>query len=562
MDSRVKREAYYSLLERMCDCMSSVKDYSRENLVAILAEICELFHLAKGVTEFYTSPSEEAAGKGEILVDYDNGRGEVIAQQIRYVSDSMAVIKGTVYMAAEDMPLSDEDAARVDLILRNLLSFVSRKRLQKTVERFGFYDEEYYPNRRYFFRHLEKLKARGELRGHTAICLNLKHFTAVNNEIGRARADAVMKNYTELLEMAAGTDNVVCRLGGDNFLMTCNSGLIGSVVDILSGIHVRYGKEDNEKIFISASAGVFVIPEGFTMMHPGMVMERCYTALLMAKRGDSDPILFYNEELMQKKDHSVQVQLHFVKALENEDIKVYYQPKVDVLSGKIVGAEALCRWQRGGGIVPPMEFIPILEQSRDICKLDFYVLDHVCADIRRWLDEGKPVVRVSVNLSRKHLTDSNLLTHILKIIDKHEVPHKYIEVELTETTTDVAFRDLTRVVTGLNCEGVYTSVDDFGVGYSSLNLIREIPWNVLKIDRCFLPLDDEPESSVTSVMFKHVVSMAKAIGLECVTEGVETERQVEILKQNDCHIAQGYYFDKPLPKEEFEARMGRSYYDK
>ena len=187
------------------------------------------------------------------------------------------------------------------------------------------------------------------------------------------------------------------------------------------------------------------------------------------------------------------------------------------------------------------------------------MLDAVCKDIRRWLDNGMDIVRISVNLSRRHLTDIDLLKHIIEIIDRNNVPHEYIEIELTETTTDVEFKDLKRTIGGLQQSGISTSVDDFGIGYSSLNLIKEIPWNVLKLDKSLLP-DEGDESPVqNSVMFKYVVAMAQAMGLECIAEGVETKEQVQLLADNNCNLAQGFYFDKPLPVEEFEKRFDINY---
>ena len=250
----------------------------------------------------------------------------------------------------------------------------------------------------------------------------------------------------------------------------------------------------------------------------------------------------------------------FPIAMQSEEILVVYQPKINIETNGIVGAEALSRWYHSGKLVMPMDFIPVLEQSMDICKLDFYVLDRVCRDIRRWLDEGRPVVRISVNLSRRHLIDLDLLDHILSIIDRNRVPHKFIEIELTETTTDVEFKDLKRIVTGLQEAGVFTSVDDFGIGYSSLNLIKEIPWDILKVDKDFLPENTNASQNRQNIMFRHVVSMAKEIGLTCVAEGVETGDQLEILRSNGCNIAQGYYYDKPLPVSEFEKRLERHFY--
>ena len=138
-----------------------------------------------------------------------------------------------------------------------------------------------------------------------------------------------------------------------------------------------------------------------------------------------------------------------------------------------------------------------------------------------------------------------------------QVPHEYIEIELTETTSDVEFRDLKRIVSGLQKAGICTSVDDFGIGQFSLNLIRDIPWNVLKLDRSLLPSDTDNPHSTRSVMFKYLVAMAKELGLECIAEGVETENQVNMLRSNSCSLAQGYYFDKPLPNTEFEKRLDK-----
>jgi EAL domain-containing protein (putative c-di-GMP-specific phosphodiesterase class I) len=271
--------------------------------------------------------------------------------------------------------------------------------------------------------------------------------------------------------------------------------------------------------------------------------------------------VIYAEDIDIGKDEANKLQQIFPEALKNEEFRVFYQPKIDISTGELAGAEALCRWFRDGRIMQPLEFIPVLERTSDICKLDFYMLDHVCRDIRRWLDEGRNVVRVSINLSRRHMMDIDLMQNILDIVDRNNVPHRYIEIELTETTTDVEFRDLKRVVGGLQKSGIYTSVDDFGMGYSSLNLIREIPWNVLKVDRSFLPVDEDNSGSNRSIMFKYVLAMAREMGLECIAEGVETKAQVKVLRDNKCGFAQGFLFDRPLPVDEFENRLNGYRYD-
>ena len=163
---------------------------------------------------------------------------------------------------------------------------------------------------------------------------------------------------------------------------------------------------------------------------------------------------------------------------------------------------------------------------------------------------------MSVNLSRVHMGDPALLEHILGIIDGYRIPHQYIEIELTETTTEVDYFELKKLVSGLRDSGIFTSVDDFGVGYSSMNLLRELPWNVIKIDRSFMPVgDNSQEDEKRKVMLKSVIGMTQALGLKCIAEGVETVDQIIFLKKYGCYYVQGYYFDKPLPVSEFETRL-------
>jgi len=179
----------------------------------------------------------------------------------------------------------------------------------------------------------------------------------------------------------------------------------------------------------------------------------------------------------------------------------------------------LCRWSREGEIISPAKFIPLLEQDTSICKLDFYMLDRVCRDMSLWMEQGIEPVRVSVNMSRKHVLDSAFL------------------------------------------RGILDTVDDFGMGYSSLTLIKDIPWNVIKVDKSFLPIDEEKDDTVRSVMFRYVVAMIRSMAVECIVEGVETKEQVEKLKVNDCILAQGYFYDKPLMKNEFEKRLVKKAYN-
>ena len=472
----------------------------------------------------------------------------------------MNVIICRVYIKEGAEPWTEEEITRIRMYIETMSVYVSRSKITAAAEKYAFLDDDGYHNLRYIIRYIQRSMESGGLNGMAAIHFNLKHFSLVNQQIGRKAGSLVMLGFFKQIEHMIDDKGAAGRMGGDNFVAMVKVEMLEEVLNALAGIAVVYDPGSGERIMVSATAGVFIIPDGFTATDVGDILDKIIAASTVARTKGTADVVYFSSELAEEKEKLSRLQRLFPDALVKEEFKVYYQPKIDISTGELIGAEALCRWFRGDRLIPPDAFIPLLEMGLDICKLDFYMLDHVCRDIRRWLDEGRRVVRVSVNLSRKHMMDVDLLQHIIDTVDRNNVPHEYVEVELTETTTDVEFRDLKRVVSGLQSEGICTSVDDFGMGYSSLNLIKEMPWNVLKIDRSFLPVDGESENSTRSVMFKYVVAMAKDLGLECIAEGVETEKQVELLKHNDCELAQGFFFDRPLPTEEFEKRLDQYHY--
>ena len=552
---------YYCCIERITREMVSPDQIQADKLYPDLQELCRLLRVAKGVTTFYNSLAMERRGEGESYTPFDSGAETDQVLTVRGELGGMMVGQCSVYHEKGTPPWTETERARIDTVQRMMLNFVSKDRMAMLIRKATLFDDAGFSNIRLFTGTVEKIGGEQGLSQFGMARFDLKHFSLINQQLGRELSDEVMKNYIGLLEEAAGECGIVSRLGGDNFVILFRRENLVAVIKIFVGAPVLYGRDDDVRVMISVNAGVLVIPEDFYYHDFGDLMDRIINAYSVAKAGVRGDIVFSSDEMLQQKEHAMRIKQLFPVAMQNDEILIFYQPKINITTNAVVGAEALSRWYHNGKLIMPMEFIPVLEQSMDICKLDFYVLDHVCRDIRRWMDEGKPVVRISVNLSRRHLIDLDLLDHILSIIDRHRVPHHFIEIELTETTTDVEFKDLKRIVTGLQEAGVYTSVDDFGIGYSSLNLIREIPWNILKVDKNFLPLSEQATQNRQNIMFHHVVNMAKEIGLICVAEGVETGEQVEILRKNGCDIAQGFYYDKPLPVREFERRLDRQYYE-
>ena len=552
---------YLAALENSICKLHQLPDADPEQNFEVVAELCPVLRLGKVEAVVFEHEAAEHLGSGAATCFYDSGR----ACESNYISERVTapddmIIIYNVYSIEGEPEWTEEERNRIHVFIAMLSTISGKSRLVQLAHRMAFYDSELdMYNLRQFMKCARMLCKTGQIDQFAAVRFNLKHFSVVNQNIGREIGTFVMKEFIGRIDaLLDDKHELICRIGGDNFFTLVKSDKLTSVLDILSGTDIVYDKSSGERIFVSATAGVYLIKDIDGGILPTDIMDRVSLAAQVAKNSQTD-VVYFDDALLARNQHDNDISAIFPKALEDGEFLVYYQPKIAIDGGGLAGAEALCRWMHDGRLVPPIEFIPVLEQSLDICKLDFYMLDTVCRDIRRWLDSGKHAVCVSVNFSRRHLSDMNLLEHIIEIIDRNQVPHEYIEIELTETTTDVEFKDLKRTIKGLQKSGISTSVDDFGIGYSSLNLIKEIPWNVLKLDKTLLPDQGGENPAQKGVMFKYVIAMAQEMGLECVAEGVETADQVQLLVDHKCDLAQGFYFDRPLPVEEFETRFDKKY---
>ncbi len=552
----MKDKEYLIAFNKFLKSMKEKDDTLADDAYECITDLCDVMKIGRIEVSVFDTPSDEYIENNKTKVFYDIGNYDETIYIIRRnntVDDRTVVYKA--WIRESEAAWDDIEKERVNIILDTLFVFNSRSRFIQLADKLLYfdYDMDTY-NHKYYMRYLNKLIEKSEISQYTAIYFNLKKFSVVNQQIGRKNGTKVMHSFINTIVSELESGEILARIGGDNFTLIVKKGNQNKILNILNGIGIFMGGSDSERVFVSANAGIYEIPDN-SVSSASDVMDRISVALHIARQSDKLDFVYFDDKMLEAKKKANAISAYFPTALKNREFLVYYQPKVTLDGYKLAGAEALCRWKHDGQLIPPFEFISVLERSMDICKLDFYMLDRVCSHLRKWLDEGKKVVRISVNLSRRHLSDMDLTKHILEIIDSHNVPHELIELELTETITDYNFQKLTDTITSLQENGLYASVDDFGVGYSSINLIKEVPWNVLKIDKSLLPSGNGEDKYQNKVMLKYVVAMAQAIGLECVAEGVETPEQIEILRDNCCDFVQGYIFDKPMPVEEFEKRL-------
>lgn len=548
-------KAYSRLLNEFIIEGEKIEKYRGPAFNKILEPICKFLRISRLSSAVFGSTCDSAIIKSAPYVYYDDGNADS-TRVLKFTETNMRAGKATyIFMQSKSgQDWSDEEVQQIEAFEKLIYTFCDRSYASTIAKDLSMLDNDLmvYPLT-FFLATVKNLIRQGRIGEFGGVYFNLRHFSSINDRFGRDCATNIMRLFIHGIQEKILYEECICRVGGDNFVVLFKKDNLNIIKNYLSGMPITFNDVD-ETVTVTTTAGYYMIPEATESATD--VMDRISTAYQLAKSVYKRPFLFYDDEIMQHQTHVKEIEMMFPSAIENEEFKVFYQPKTQLNNYQLAGAEALCRWFRNGKVISPGEFIPVLEGSKAICTLDFYMLDHVCRDIRRWLDEGREAVKVSVNLSRLHLGDEDLLESILRIIDKYKVPHHFIEIELTETTTDVDYKELKKIVYGLREQDISTSVDDFGVGYSSLNLIREMPWNVLKIDKSFLPTQEEEDKDPSKVkMLRHIITMSQDLGLECIVEGVETAEQVKLLKDCKCYLAQGFYFDRPLPVKEFEQKL-------
>ncbi|MCR5670650.1 MAG: GGDEF domain-containing phosphodiesterase [Butyrivibrio sp.] len=414
------------------------------------------------------------------------------------------------------------------------------------------------PNAGGFMAFINSTYEAGNIMKYDSFYFNLKSFGLYSRRYGSAEGDEILKRYALALRRFCEEDEIVAHLGGDNFTALIKKERTKEFLKFISAVPV-YGKknEKKEEFTIAAVTGVYAIDE--SLNNPGQVISRANMALSYAKNVANKPYVFVNKAMSTRIYRQKQIEDRYEEALENGEFKLYFQPKVDINTGRIVGGESLARWFCQGIVLYPSEFVPILEQEGIVASLDLYVLRKTCEYIKEWMEKGIQPVQMSVNFSRRDLGYKDLAKEIVSIIDSYGIDRKYIEVEVTETAGEDERNLMTAFLYKLKGYEVATAIDDFGTGFSSLSTLRDFPVSVIKIDRSFI--NSETLNNNDEVVLRNVISMARQLGIDVVTEGVERPDQTDMLKSVGCNIAQGFLFDNPMPKEDFEKRLIRGGYE-
>ena len=445
----------------------------------------------------------------------------------------------------------------------SITDITSRKEAEEIIHNMAYYDSlTGLPNRTLFNDRVYVALSQARRSGDKVaiLFLDLDNFKSVNDTLGHASGNGLLKQVAEILKGCLRESDTVARLGGDEFIFLLPrvnrmDGVIYAAERILEAFQ-KTVIIDGHEIFITTSIGISVFPDNGNDVQT--LIKNADMAMYRAKETGKNNYKMFTQEMNNKIVKRLKMESNLRYAINEKEFTVNYQPQVEISTGKIVGMEALVRWFNAseGTLISPMDFIPVAEETGLIIPIGEYVMKTACNQNKMWQNLGYPPQRMVVNISSRQFQQSNLVDIIKGILDETGLEPKWFGIEITESTAMMDFECTINMLHKLRGMGISVSLDDFSTGYSSLSYLKKLPVNVLKIDKSFISdiaVDQEQE-----MIIKAVIELAHSMKLTVIAEGVETKEQYDYLKQQNCDIVQGYLITKPLPSNELETILKKS----
>ncbi|MBT9515116.1 MAG: EAL domain-containing protein [Methyloversatilis discipulorum] len=492
--------------------------------------------------------------------------GEPYQMSFRVQRDEGTVV--TLYEQA--LPVRDEfgRVVRIEGVTQDV---TEREQAQRRIRFLAYHDSlTGLANRQMFREMLDHTLARSQRTGSRCalLYLDLDRLKRINDSYGHTLGDQILREVATRLiasirsaDLVAHDDSlheeVVARLGGDEFtVLLTDLSRAEDAARVAARICAELGRPlqvAHVELVVTASIGIAIFPDNGA--DPETLLRHADMAMYAAKQRGRNTYEFFTEAMQQQAVERLSLEQDLARALESGQFSLHYQPQVDAGSGRIVSAEALLRWEHPQrGMVSPVQFIPVAEETGLIVPLGEWVVLTACRQMAEWRQAGLPVVPVAVNLSAHNFRSDSLLTSIAHALESTGLPSSYLHVELTESAVMQEPEAAMKTLGALKAIGLKLSIDDFGTGYSSLSTLKQFPIDLLKIDRSFVR--DLPEDGSSASIVEAILALANALGLGVVAEGVETAAQRDFLCSRRCGLMQGYLFSKPLPADGFAGLLG------
>lgn len=416
------------------------------------------------------------------------------------------------------------------------------------------------PNRNYLIERLEEELEKAARQGYygALLFIDLDQFKSINS-LGRLVGDGLLRCIATRIKSTIRDDDLVVRLGADEFVVVlpfldCSLSKAFAMAEEISkslrGNISKIYNHDELELRVTCSMGLVVFPEKGAGVHE--FLQYGNTAMHQVKESGRDGIRFFNHDISNKLRNTLLMEGNLSKAIQEGQFELYFQPRVDIKTQEVVGAEALLRWNHPErGFMLPDAFLPVLESSELIIDAGLWVIDQACQNLRGWMEQGlwKPNMTLGVNISPRQFKSTRFISEVVKAAEKSQIPLSCLEMEITESVAIDNFDETVSIITQLNAKGVRFALDDFGTGHSSISYLKQLPISVLKIDQSFVK--DIQQDRSDRILVSTITAMGNLLGLDVVVEGVETQQQLSILKRLGCGFYQGYLASQPLEKDAF-----------
>lgn len=425
---------------------------------------------------------------------------------------------------------------------------ISNNKKQKQLYEYAYIDQVTKKGNIYYFRKEGQKRLEKDVLNSYIAVLDINKFKMINKGYGYKVGDEVLFGVGESLQEILGEEALVCRYSNDYFSMIFDykediRKLLNKIIKKIENLKIK-GNSYN----LSINIGIYKIQKEDKNISE--IMDRAIIAHSASKGDVFDKFHIYDKKMEEELEAESEIEQNMYVALMRKEFKVYYQPKIYTKDEKLYGAEALVRWEHNGILIPPNKFIPLFEKNRFILNLDIYIFEQVCKDIKAWKEKfGKEPI-ISVNISRQHFMDEHFLEKYLFIATRYGINTNNIDLEITESATVNDGIDILEIMKKMKQLGFIISIDDFGTGYSSLNMLQDMPADIIKIDKSFVDLIGENDKNIID----YILTMARELKIKTIAEGVEKKEQREYLLEKGCDIIQGYYYSKPLSRDEFEGK--------
>ncbi|MFB2657348.1 putative bifunctional diguanylate cyclase/phosphodiesterase [Shewanella xiamenensis] len=392
-------------------------------------------------------------------------------------------------------------------------------------------------------------RSRVHKRSFALMFIDLDRFKNINDSLGHALGDQFLARIARILERVVGDKGTVSRLGGDEFVILADSvHSPDQAADFVDKLLVQLNvpiQLNEHAIHPAASIGISIYPEDGNSAED--LIRHADIAMYSAKAAGSNQWAFFKQQMTERAAVRLRTEASLHDALKNNEFLLYFQPKLDLQTGKITGCEALIRWQKDGRLISPISFIPVAEETGIIIPIGRWVIEQSCRVLREWQKKYNYAIPIAINVASQQFADASLVSDIKQMALRYQIQPELLEIEITETSLMNDIELAINKLEQLKSAGFGIAVDDFGTGYSSLSYLRHLPITTMKIDRCFVS-DLPKDSAIAST----ILMLGKQLNLTIVAEGIENELQLDWLKSNECQIGQGFYFSQPLPQAEFE----------